>query len=143
MQIKCRAGLGLVAATLGAPILWGTTYIVVTGLLPSGHPLLIAAGRVLPAGLALVVLGRLLGGPAETWRPRGRAWLATAAVAAPNFAVFFPLLVLATQRLPGAWRRRSAVSSRSWWRVWAGCCWVAGRAPSSSSWAWSPSSGSR
>ena len=37
-----------------APVSWGTTYVVVTELLPDGRPLLVAAARVVPAGLVLV-----------------------------------------------------------------------------------------
>ena len=80
-----------------APISWGTTYVTITELLPDGRPLLVAAVRVLPAGLALLVAGRLT----SPWRPRGADWAHTALLAATNFALFFPLLVLAVYRLPG------------------------------------------
>ncbi|HQU87532.1 MAG TPA: hypothetical protein PLC58_03010, partial [Denitromonas sp.] len=36
-----------------APIIWGTTYIVTTELLPPDRPLTAALLRVLPAGLLL------------------------------------------------------------------------------------------
>lgn len=91
-----RANRSAVATVL-APIAWGTTYLAVTQLLPAGRPLLVAALRVLPAGLLLVAAGRL----SSRWRPRGREWRPTAVLAACNFAVFFPLLVVAVYRLPG------------------------------------------
>ena len=47
-------------ATVLAPIAWGTTYVTVTQLLPAGRPLLVAAMRVLPAGVLLVAAGRLV-----------------------------------------------------------------------------------
>ena len=40
--------------TVLAPISWGTTYLVVTELLPAGRPLLVASMRVVPAGALLV-----------------------------------------------------------------------------------------
>ena len=95
-------------ATVLAPIAWGTTYLAVTQLLPAGRPLLVAALRVLPAGLLLVAAGRL----SSRWRPRGREWRPTAVLAACNFAVFFPLLVVAVYRLPGGVAAAVAVCSR-------------------------------
>ncbi|HUF98173.1 MAG TPA: EamA family transporter, partial [Ilumatobacter sp.] len=49
------------------------------------------------AGVILAALGHLTGGR----RPHGMQWLHTAALALLNFAVFFPLLVVAIYRLPG------------------------------------------
>ena len=86
-----------VPATLSAPIAWGTTYVTVTELLPAGRPLLVAAIRVLPAGLALLLAGALV----SRWRPHGREWLATIGLSLANFGVFFPLLIVAVYRLPG------------------------------------------
>ncbi|HEU4841481.1 MAG TPA: EamA family transporter, partial [Ilumatobacteraceae bacterium] len=84
-------------ATVLAPIAWGTTYVTVTELLPPGRPLLVAAARVVPAGLALVAVGLLT----SRWRPRGAAWGHTALLALCNFGLFFPLLAVAVYRLPG------------------------------------------
>ena len=86
-----------VPTTLSAPIAWGTTYVTVTELLPAGRPLLVAAIRVLPAGLALLLAGALV----SRWRPHGRDWLATIGLSLANFGVFFPLLIVAVYRLPG------------------------------------------
>jgi probable blue pigment (indigoidine) exporter len=85
-------------ATLLAPISWGTTYVTVTELLPAGRPLLVAAMRIAPSSLALLVAGRFV----SRWRPRGSAeWGRTALLATCNFGVFFPLLIVAVYRLPG------------------------------------------
>ena len=87
----------LAGTTVLAPIAWGTTYVTVTELLPPGRPLLVAAARVLPAGLALVAAGLW----SSRWRPRGSEWGRTAMLALCNFGLFFPLLVVAVYRLPG------------------------------------------
>lgn len=91
---KTRLPVGL---TVLAPIAWGTTYVTITELLPEGRPLLVAAMRVLPAGVALLVVGAFV----APWRPRGREWVRTATLAVFNFALFFPLLSVAVYRLPG------------------------------------------
>src|SRR3954464_2790296 len=86
-----------VLLTVVAPCLWGTTYVTVTELLPAGRPLFVAAMRVLPAGLLLVLLGRL----SSPWRPRGAEWRTIIVLGVCNFALFFPLLIGAVYRLPG------------------------------------------
>jgi probable blue pigment (indigoidine) exporter len=99
--------LAVAGMTALAPVSWGTTYVVVTELLPDGRPLLVAAARVVPAGLVLAALGRrrsrrpgrrpaLAGAPAT--RP---AWPLTVLAALCNFGLFFPLLAVAIYRLPG------------------------------------------
>ena len=92
-----RAGVGTAAATVVAPISWGTTYVTVTELLPDGRPLLVAAARVVPAGAVLALAGAVTSGA----RPRGADWWRTALLAAFNFGLFFPLLSVAVYRLPG------------------------------------------
>lgn len=89
--------MAVAARTVLAPIAWGTTYVTVTELLPPGRPLLVAAGRVAPAGLVLLGVGALV----SRWRRRGAEWWRTAVLATFNVAVFFPLLVVAVYRLPG------------------------------------------
>lgn len=42
--------------TAAAPVIWGSTYIVTSQLLPPNHPFAAALIRVLPAGLLLVLL---------------------------------------------------------------------------------------
>lgn len=88
---------GTAGATLLAPISWGTTYVVITELLPDGRPLLVATMRVLPSGLVLLIAGALT----SRWRPRGAEWSRTGMLAVFNFGLFFPLLVVAVYRLPG------------------------------------------
>src|SRR5262245_5198623 len=92
--MKTRAVAGL---TVLAPISWGTTYVTITQLLPGGRPLLVAAMRVVPSGIALLVAGRVV----SRWRPHGADWWRTAVLAVFNFGLFFPLLVAAVYRLPG------------------------------------------
>jgi probable blue pigment (indigoidine) exporter len=85
------------AATVLAPVSWGTTYVTITEFLPSGRPFLLAAVRVLPAGLLLMATGFLGSG----WRPHGGEWVRTAWLALFNFGLFFPLLIVAIYRMPG------------------------------------------
>jgi probable blue pigment (indigoidine) exporter len=91
-----RIDLRSMMSTASAPVLWGTTYITITHSLQTRPALLIAAARVLLAGVALA-----------TWRPSSRhGWRGSdrtlvAAVGVTNFAIFFPLLTVAVQRLPG------------------------------------------
>jgi probable blue pigment (indigoidine) exporter len=86
-----------VLATVLAPISWGTTYITTTEMLPQGQPLLVAAVRVVPAGIVLVVVTLIR----SRWRPHGSEWARTAALALFNFVLFFPLLIAGVYRLPG------------------------------------------
>lgn len=83
--------------TLLAPIAWGTTYVTVTELLPEWGSLWVPVIRVLPAGLVIVGATLLH----SRWRPRGAAWRRLSALAITNFAVFFPLLIVAVYRMPG------------------------------------------
>ncbi len=81
------------SVTAIAPMVWGTTYVVTTELLPPGHPLFAALVRALPAGLIAIALTRTL--------PRGMWWLKAAALGMLNIAVFLPLLFVSAERLPG------------------------------------------
>ena len=83
--------------TLVAPIMWGTTYVTVTELLPPDRPIFVAAIRVLPAGLVLIAIGYWQ----SRWIPKGRQWRDLIVLATFNFAIFFPLLIGAIYRLPG------------------------------------------
>lgn len=74
-------------------MVWGTTYIVTTQLLPEGHPLFAAMMRSLPAGLIALLLSRRL--------PSGSWWWKSLVLGTLNMAAFFPLLFLAAQHLPG------------------------------------------
>ena len=48
-----------------APIVWGSTYLVTTEMLPAGMPLTLAMLRALPAGLLLLLFLRKL--PQGIW----------------------------------------------------------------------------
>lgn len=76
-----------------APISWGTTYVVATEFLPSGHPLLVAAMRTLPIGLLLIIGLRKL--------PQGIWWWRMLVLGGLNIGVFQALLFIAAYRLPG------------------------------------------
>ncbi|WFB06013.1 EamA family transporter [Streptomyces sp. LX-29] len=88
-----RNRFGIILVTALAPMIWGTTYLVTTELLPPGRPLLAAAVRALPAGLVLVLVTRRL--------PRGDWWWRALVLGALNIGVFFALLFVAAYRLPG------------------------------------------
>tara|TARA_R110000868_G_scaffold69568_2_gene204669 strand:- start:2944 stop:3936 length:993 start_codon:yes stop_codon:yes gene_type:complete len=76
-----------------APMVWGSSYLVTTELLPAGYPVNVAALRALPAGLLLLALTRSL--PPRDWL--GRVFL----LGSLNFALFWVLLFVAAYRLPG------------------------------------------
>lgn len=85
--------VGLIAATALAPAVWGTTYLVTTEMLPPGHPLFAALARALPAGLLGLAITRAL--------PRGVWWWRVVVLGVLNIGIFFPLLFVAAERLPG------------------------------------------
>ncbi|MGW7327558.1 EamA family transporter [Streptomyces sp. NPDC054840] len=72
---------------------WGSTYAVVTELLPPDRPLFTGVMRALPAGLLLTALARTL--------PKGQWWWKSAVLGILNIGAFFPLLFLSAYRLPG------------------------------------------
>lgn len=78
------------------PVIWGSTYIVTTELLPPDRPFTAALLRTLPAGLLLVL-----------WSRRWPAWgdwtglRRLLVLAALNIGVFQALLFVAAYRLPG------------------------------------------
>ena len=76
-----------------APILWGSTYIVATEILPPDRPLTAAFLRVLPAGLLLTLYCRRL--------PATGEWHRILIVGTLNIGVFQALLFIAAYRLPG------------------------------------------
>jgi probable blue pigment (indigoidine) exporter len=86
LQITLQTAIG--------PMLWGTNYWIATQLLPADRPLLAASGRALPAGaLLLLLVARAL--PPAGWRLR------IAVLAVLNVGLFFVLLFIAAERLPG------------------------------------------
>lgn len=76
-----------------APMIWGSTYLVTTELLPAGRPLLAATVRALPSGLILLAFGRTL--------PTGIWWWRALVLGVLNIGAFFFLLFVAAYRLPG------------------------------------------
>lgn len=76
-----------------APMIWGSTYLVTTELLPPGRPFTAALLRALPAGLLLVLATRQL--------PARGSWGRLLCLAALNIGVFQALLFVAAYRLPG------------------------------------------
>ncbi|WP_064576293.1 EamA family transporter [Cupriavidus gilardii] len=76
-----------------APAIWGSTYVVTTGLLPDGYPLTVAMLRALPAGLLLLLWVRQF--PQRGW------WLRVLVLGALNFSVFWAMLFVSAYRLPG------------------------------------------
>jgi probable blue pigment (indigoidine) exporter len=82
-----------IAVTAIAPLVWGSTYIVTTRLLPQGYPLTVAMLRALPAGLLLLALVRQL--------PDGIWWVRAFALGALNFSFFWAMLFISAYRLPG------------------------------------------
>ena len=81
------------ALTAVAPIIWGSTSIVTSQLLPPDRPFTAALIRVLPAGLLLILLTRQL--------PERTQWLRLLALSALNIGAFQALLFVAAYRLPG------------------------------------------
>lgn len=81
------------AVTALAPMSWGTTYLVTSELLPPGHPLFAGLLRALPAGLIALAGTRTL--------PRGAWWWKATVLGVLNIGMFFPLLFVAAERLPG------------------------------------------
>lgn len=79
--------------TATAPVIWGSTYIVTSELLPPDRPFTAALIRVLPAGLLLVLCMR-------QWPARSQ-WLRLLVLSALNIGAFQALLFVAAYRLPG------------------------------------------
>lgn len=76
-----------------APVIWGSTYFVTTQWLPEERPMTLAMLRALPAGLLLLAIVR-------QWPSRDQV-TRILALGTLNFAVFWSLLFVAAQRLPG------------------------------------------
>ena len=76
-----------------APVIWGSSYIVTTEMLPDGYPLTVSTLRALPAGILLLLIVRKL--PPADWIVR------IFLLGALNFTVFWGALFVAAYRLPG------------------------------------------
>lgn len=81
----------LVAAS--APIVWGTTYVVTSQLLPAGFPFWSSVLRALPGGILGLLICRSL--------PEGVWIIRSVILSVLNIGIWFPLLFLAAYRLPG------------------------------------------
>jgi probable blue pigment (indigoidine) exporter len=89
----------LVLVSAIAPVLWGTSYLATTQLLPAHRPLLAGALRALPAGLLLLAV--VAGLARRRLLPRGVWWWRAAVLGLLNIGLFFALLFTAAYRLPG------------------------------------------
>lgn len=76
-----------------APVIWGSTYIVTTEVLPPDRPFTAALLRTLPAGVLLTLVSRRL--------PRQHGWGRLAVLAALNIGFFQAFMFVAAYRLPG------------------------------------------
>ncbi len=85
--------VGFTAVTALAPLVWGTTYLTTTEMLPPDHPAFAAAMRAVPAGLVALLIARQL--------PRGIWWFRSLVIGTLNIGIFFPLLFVSAERLPG------------------------------------------
>lgn len=85
--------LTIILLTMLTPLIWGSTYIVTTELLPPNQPFLAALLRVLPAGLILVAYTRIL--------PKGKDWLKVAVLGILNVGLMQVMIFVAAYRLPG------------------------------------------
>ncbi|NOH60914.1 EamA family transporter [Vibrio sp. RE88] len=85
--------IATLAITALAPMVWGSTYIVTTELLPANSPLLASMLRALPAGIVLVLFSRTI--------PNGSWWAKLAVLALLNIGFFFYCLFYAATYLPG------------------------------------------
>lgn len=83
----------LIASTALAPLVWGSTYIVASEVLPPGRPLTSAVVRVLPAGLLLLLWLRTM--------PDRSDWGRLLVLSVLNIGAFQALLFIAANRLPG------------------------------------------
>ncbi|MFG6448257.1 EamA family transporter [Roseateles sp. BYS180W] len=101
------------------PIMWGSTFIVTSELLPPGRPLWAALLRTLPAGVLLLALYR-------EW-PRRADWGRLLLLSLLNIGLFQALLFTAAYRLPGG---IAAVAGSAQTLVVLGLMWaVLGQAP--------------
>ncbi len=76
-----------------APIVWGSTYVVTTELLPPDSPLWAAVIRALPAGIILLLFHPKL--------PQGGWWFKGVLLGGLNIGAFFYFLFVAAYLLPG------------------------------------------
>jgi probable blue pigment (indigoidine) exporter len=85
--------LPITLLTALVPMVWGTTYLVTTEMLPADHPLFASLMRALPAGVLAILFTRAL--------PQGSWWWKSAVLGILNIGAFFPLLFISAYHLPG------------------------------------------
>ncbi len=79
--------------TMLTPMLWGSTYIIASVLIPIHRPVFVAFMRAFPIGLLLLLWYRKL--------PKGIWILKSLILGSLNIGVFFLFLFIAAYRLPG------------------------------------------
>ena len=93
MTTTAQYSLRDILLTALAPVIWGSTYIVTSQVLPPDRPFTAALLRVLPAGLVLILWCR-------RW-PEKAAWWKLVITGILNIGAFQALLFVAAYRLPG------------------------------------------
>ncbi|EKF9809392.1 EamA family transporter [Vibrio cholerae] len=91
--MNTTSGIKTILLTAIAPIVWGSTYIVTTEVLPPHSPLMASLVRALPAGILLVLFARTL--------PTGNWWWRLPVLGFFNIGFFFYCLFFAATELPG------------------------------------------
>lgn len=79
--------------TMLTPMLWGSTYIIASVLIPIQRPVFVALMRAFPIGLILILWYRKL--------PKGIWILKSLILGSLNIGIFFLFLFIAAYRLPG------------------------------------------
>ncbi len=79
--------------TMLTPMLWGSTYIIASVLIPIQRPVFVAFMRAFPIGLILLLYYRKL--------PKGIWILKSLILGSLNIGIFFLFLFIAAYRLPG------------------------------------------
>lgn len=92
-MVIVKPRLNDILLTTLTPIIWGTTYVVTTELLPQNYPITTSVLRALPAGLLLLLITRALPSGVWIWR--------SFVLGAFNFAIFLVLLFTSAYHLPG------------------------------------------
>lgn len=85
--------LTIILLTALTPLIWGSTYIVTTELLPPGQPFLASLLRILPAGLIVLAFNRTL--------PRKQDWWKIIILGILNIGLLQMMIFIAAYRLPG------------------------------------------
>lgn len=83
----------LIVLTALGPMIWGSTYIVTSEILPANKPFISAFIRGAPAGLLLIMLSRSL--------PQPQEWGKLLILSLLNIGCFQAMLFIAAYKLPG------------------------------------------